>query len=272
MLLCTALDWTAQSSRLDGPGGARWCKEYRGTNPRRVAQLLAGAAAGGRRVRRKGGAALHAAGGGSRQLRFSRTAGQVPKVLRALPLRFPGFTGGSHCRPSQPLAASAACSSATKLCGAGGCGGLLVTKTYAKAAGGSKTTCCAGLGERAGDLGTALPTRKGPRVGLGLPTWGRAVARSWTNSGARSVVGRNAAGPQIPNKPQTAVPASPAPCPPKSARRPARAPPPQGCAAARHPILTARPAALAPARAAQAKVGRWAPPRCLFWILIPERS
>jgi hypothetical protein len=54
--------------------------------------------------------------------------------------------------------------------------------------------------------------------------------------------------------PQTAAPASPAPCPLESARRPARATLPRGSAARRSPRTTALPAASAPAGAACAQV------------------
>jgi hypothetical protein len=76
--------------------------------------------------------------------------------------------------PNQPLAASAACDDASKLCGAGGCGALLVTKKYAKAAGGKNTTCCVGLGERGGRWGapdTCLPPGR-LATGKGLPVYG----------------------------------------------------------------------------------------------------
>jgi hypothetical protein len=87
-----------------------------------------------------------------------------PAVAAFSVRRSPSADNGSnpsHASPPrtrlQPLAASAACNDASKLCGAGGCGGLLVTNKYAKAAGGRNTTCCVGLGESGTPQGVQMP-------------------------------------------------------------------------------------------------------------------
>lgn len=74
--------------------------------------------------------------GGGARVRLDQT---LRFSLGALP-----STGGAACFDFSK--ASAACNSVSKLCGAGGCGGLLVTKRYAKKVGGKSTTCCVGLG------------------------------------------------------------------------------------------------------------------------------
>jgi hypothetical protein len=104
-------------------------------------------------------------GPGTLTTRTLPAAGAQPPIKPSKPRTRPPPRRRRKTPPARSLprpAASAACNDASKLCGAAGCGALLVTKKYVKIRGGKNTTCCLGGHVYVGEwVARARPLGKG---------------------------------------------------------------------------------------------------------------